>query len=123
MQFQPIIPAKPGETQISINHTKQGTSITIPGRVAASAKLDGATRVALAYGSEGRKRCIRIAAQDDGPFKLTRRKSAFIIISKELNPTKQIEGKKPVSHDITDQGVIITLPAEWALADIAVGAR
>jgi hypothetical protein len=123
MQFQPIIPTKPGDNQISIALTKQGTSITIPGRVAEAARLQGVTRVGLAYGSEGRKRCVRIAAQDDGPFKLTQRRSTFIIISKELNPVRAIEGKKPVTHDITDQGVIITLPADWQVSDSMVGQK
>lgn len=115
MQFVPIIPAKPGENHISIAHTKQGTSITIPGKIAEASRLQGA-RVSLAYGVQGKKRCVRIAAQSDGPFKLTQRRSTFIIISKELNPSKPIEGKKPVVHEVTDQGVIITLPSDWSLA-------
>ncbi|MFN3351993.1 MAG: hypothetical protein ACK4Z5_00175 [Brevundimonas sp.] len=120
MEFRPIQRAKPGDNQVTLHLTQRGVSVTIPGRVAGAAGLAETKNVSLAYGEDRRKRCIQVRADADGAFTLSSRGPTRQLLAKELAPKKKIEGKKAVAFETGNQGLIITLPEGWELADQGV---
>lgn len=120
MEFRPIHRSKPGDNQVSISVTQRGVSLTIPGKVAAAAGLAEAKNVAIGYAEDRKKRCIQVRADDNGGFTLATRGPNRTLMAQELTPKKPVEGKKPVAHQAGPEGLVITLPDGWELADQGV---
>ncbi len=117
MQFREIQKARltPQNATIAVN--KQGVCISLPSGLATAAGLAGGDAVRLLYGEQGRRRCIQLAKDPNGLFRLSPRKSVLLLTAPELSPKTKFDKKLPLGHsDAGDGKVTFDLPAGWELA-------
>lgn len=116
MDFKPIRKAASMSPAI-LGMNKQGAYVTIPGYLLTKAEIAQDARVEILFGEAGRKKCIRVQASPEGPFKLSKRGSTGLLQAVELSPKVATEEKYDLTVDGSDRGqVTFVLPDKWDIA-------
>jgi len=106
----------------TIRTTGKSVMITIPNHLAQSAGLPDSGRVRLRIGESGKHRAVRISRSDSGVWSVTRRRNVLQIFVRELMPKGAVQ-LTDLDFRITEDGLEVSLPSPWELANPHVVVR